>query len=76
MIRTAFLALVLALSATAAHAAQPNSNDIAVVEQDQRACDPIFITCPNPADTLRGVSVLNKDFAPAPLRDSRETVIA
>lgn len=77
MIRTALLALALALSATAAaHAAQPNGEDVSVVIAEERACHPIFVTCPADASAQRGLTVRDKDFAPTPLRDPSKTVFA
>lgn len=76
MIRTALLALALALSATAVHAAEPKGTNDRAVQQQERACHPIFVTCPNDPSAQRGLTVQDKDFAPTPLRDARKTVFA
>lgn len=75
MIRTALLALALAITASAAaHAAQPEQ-DGAATEQ-VRTCHPIFVTCPQEPGVVRGLALLDKHIAPTPLREETETAFA
>ena len=74
MIRTALLALALAITATAAaQAAQPEQDG---ATEAARTCHPIFVTCPQDPGVVRGLALLDKHVAPAPLRDEAETAFA